>query len=344
MIIAVDAMGGDHAPREVVRGALAAARQEGIAILLVGDRDRLTPELEAAGPAAPGIDIVHADEAIAMSDSAAAPVRRKRRSSIRIACELVRDGRASGLVSAGHTGAVMIAAKMVLGTAPGVDRPALAAVVPNLRGRTVVLDVGANVDSKPEHLRQFAIMGHFYAQEILGAAAPRVGLLSIGEEAGKGNDLTREVFRVLMETGIRFVGNVEGRDVWSGEVDVVVCDGFVGNALLKSAEAMAEMMIDTMRQELAASWRTRIGYLLARPAVEGFKRRLDATEYGAAPLLGVKGACFIGHGRSSAKAVHSAIRRAAEFCASGVHEKIAEKIGILHANEARILRGEAVGS
>lgn len=341
MRIAVDAMGGDHAPREVVQGALLCLAEDGLRVLLVGDRPRLEAELAALGGTSAELEIVHAEEAVSMNDSAVAPVRSKRRSSIRVCAELVRDGRARGFVSAGHTGAVVIAAKMVLGTAPGVDRPALAAVVPHRRGKTVLLDVGANVDSKPEHLRQFAILGHFYARSVLGLATPRVGLLSIGEEAEKGNLLTREVFQVLKETGIHFVGNVEGHDVWSGEVDVVVCDGFVGNVLIKSAEAMAEMLLDTIRQELQRQARSRLGYLLARPAVEGFKRRLDYREYGAVPLLGVNGGCFIGHGRSTAQAVRSAIRRAAEYCAGDFDAQIREQVALLHSNEERLLAAGA---
>src|SRR6185295_3532208 len=230
---------------------------------------------------------------------------------------------------------------MVLGTSPGVDRPALAAVLPSGRGRTVLLDVGANVDSKPGHLREFAVMGHFYAQEVIGTPSPRIGLLSIGEEEGKGSDLTREVFKVLKKTGLRFVGNVEGGDVFHGTADVIVCDGFVGNVVLKSAEALAELLGGMLREEIGRSRRTQLGYTLLKPAIERFRARTDYTEYGAAPLLGVEGGCFIGHGRSTARAIRNAIRRAVEFSEARVHEKISEKLAEVHQQEESLLGGPA---
>jgi len=226
---------------------------------------------------------------------------------------------------------------MVIGTLGGVDRPALAVVFPNRTGRTVLLDVGANVDTKPAQLREFAVMGHSFAQEILGTPSPRVGLLSIGQEEGKGSDLTREVFRVLQTTGLNFIGNVEGLGVFSGEVDVVVCDGFVGNVLLKGAESLASLLGSMMREELGRSWRTRLGYLLARPAFERFRRRTDYREYGAVPLLGVRGACLIGHGRSNPRAIRNSIRRAVEFVSADLDTKIRDKVAELHAQEERLL-------
>jgi glycerol-3-phosphate acyltransferase PlsX len=249
------------------------------------------------------------------------------------------------MVTAGNTGAAMIAAKMVIGTIAGVDRPALAAVVPSAAGRTILLDVGANVETRPSQLRQFAVMGHSYAQEVMGIRSPRIGLLSIGEEEGKGNAETREVFRVLKTTGLNFVGNVEGRDVFDGSVDVVVCDGFVGNAVLKSAEALALLLGRMLREELKQSVRTRLGYLFAKPAFDALRRRTDYREYGAAPLLGIEGGCFIGHGRSNAKAVQSSIRRAVEFTTARVHEKIRDKVAELHSQEERLLgrRERSVG-
>jgi glycerol-3-phosphate acyltransferase PlsX len=287
---------------------------------------------------------VHAEEAVGMDDPAIAPVRQKRRSSVRVCAELVREGRAQAMVTAGNTGAAMIAAKMVVGTIPGVDRPALAAVVPNAEGRTVLLDVGANVESRPAHLRQFAVMGHFYAQEVIGTPSPRIGLMSIGEEEGKGTDVTREVFKVLKTTGLNFVGNVEGRDVFNGSTDVVVCDGFVGNVLLKGAETLALLLGRMLREELRGSARTRIGYLMAKPAFDNLRRRTDYREYGAAPLLGVDAGCFIGHGRSNARAVHSSIRRAVEFVAADLAAKIRDKVAELHSEEVRLLgKAEAVG-
>ena len=336
MMIAVDAMGGDHAPRAAVEGAVCAARDH-IGVLLVGDRRTVERELAVLGGAPPGLEVVHAEETVTMDDPATAAIRQKRRSSLRVCADLVASGRAQAMVTAGNTGAAMIAAKMVIGTIPGVDRPALAAVVPNDGGRTVLLDVGANVDTKPSQLREFAVMGHFYAQEVLGRPSPRIGLLSIGEEEGKGTDLTREVFKVLKTTGLNFVGNVEGRDVFNGTTDVVVCDGFVGNVLLKGAEALALLLGRMLREELANDARTRLGYLMARPAFDALRRRTDYREYGAAPLLGVGAGCFIGHGRSNSRAVESSIRRAAEFTAADLAAKIRDKVAVLHSQEERLL-------
>jgi glycerol-3-phosphate acyltransferase PlsX len=335
MPIAVDAMGGDFAPRAAVQGAFLAAAEDGVPVLLVGDRERLGAELDRIGLARDRIEVVHAEETVAM-DEAPTSVRRKRRSSLAVCAQLVHDGRAEAMVTAGNTGAAMVAAKLFMGAVPGVDRPALAAVFPNRRGRTLVLDVGANVDSRPEHLRQFAVMGHFYAQEVIGTTRPRIGLLSVGEEFAKGNDVTRDAYRSLAATGLNFVGNVEGRDVFNGRVDVVVCDGFVGNVLLKSSEAMAELVVGMVREELMRTSRTRFGGWLVRPAFANFKRRTDYTEYGAVPLLGVGGGCFIGHGRSSAKAMRNAILSAAEFSRADLAGKIRAKLVELAAEEARL--------
>jgi glycerol-3-phosphate acyltransferase PlsX len=337
MPIAVDAMGGDYAPQCAVEGAFRAATEDGASILLVGDRARVEPELRKLGDHGGRIEVVHAEEVVGMDEPAITPIRKKRRSSIRIAAELVKDGRAQALVTAGNTGAAMISAKMVIGTVAGVDRPALAAVLPNQKGRTVLLDVGANVDVKPVHLREFAVMGHFYAQEVIGTPSPRIGLMSIGEEEGKGTDLTREVFKVLKTTGLNFVGNVEGGDVFNGTVDVIVCDGFVGNVVLKSAEALAEFILKMLRSEIEATPRAKMGYLMAKPAFDRFRQRTDSSEYGAAPLLGINGGCFIGHGRSNARAIQNAIRRAVEFSTAQLDRKIRDKIAELHNQEERLL-------
>jgi glycerol-3-phosphate acyltransferase PlsX len=346
MPIAVDAMGGDHAPQAAVEGSVRAAVEDGASILLVGDRARLETELTrlgqgTGGRAGPGrIEIVHADEVVGMDEPAITPIRKKRRSSIRICAELVKEGRAQALVTAGNTGAAMIAAKMVIGTVAGVDRPALAAVLPNLTGRTVLLDVGANVDTKPLHLREFAVMGHFYAQEVIGTPAPRIGLMSIGEEAGKGDTLRKETYQLLTAAlNVNFIGNVEGRDVFNGAADVIVCDGFVGNVILKSAESLAELFGRMLREEMTRSARTKAGYILSKPAFDRFRARTDYTEYGAAPLLGVNGGCFIGHGRSNARAIQSAIRRAVEFSTARLDRKIHDKIAELHSQEERLLGG-----
>ncbi|HYU31905.1 MAG TPA: phosphate acyltransferase PlsX [Thermoanaerobaculia bacterium] len=340
MQIAVDAMGGDHAPQSPVEGAVRAATEDGTSVLLVGDRSRIETELARLSYRRSGLlEVIHAEEVVGMDEPAITPIRKKRRSSIRLCAELVKEGRAQALVTAGNTGAAMISAKMVIGTVAGVDRPALAAVLPNIKGRTVLLDVGANVDTKPVHLREFAVMGHFYAQEVIGTPSPRIGLMSIGEEEGKGNDVTREVFKVLKTTGLNFLGNVEGRDVFNGNADVIVCDGFVGNVILKSAEALAEMIFRMLREEVESSARTKAGYMLAKPAFDRFRQRTDYSEYGAAPLLGVNGGCFIGHGRSNARAIQSAIRRAVEFSAAQLDRKIHDKIAELHSQEERLLGG-----
>jgi phosphate acyltransferase len=342
MRIAVDAMGGDFAPRAIVAGAIATSVRDGLELVLVGDETRIRREL-GRWRGSPALEIVHAEEVVGMDEPATA-VRRKKRASVVVCAELVRDGRAAAMVSAGNTGAAMVAAKLALGTVPGVDRPALAAVFPNRRGRTVVLDVGANVDSRPEHLHQFAVMGHFYAQEVIGTSEPRIGLLSIGEENAKGNEVTRDAAKALAATGLRFLGNVEGNDVFNGSCDVVVCDGFVGNVLLKAAESMAELIVGMMREELLRTSRTRVGGWLAKPAFLNFKRRTDYTEYGAVPLLGVQGACLIGHGRSNAKAIRNAIRTAGEFAAAELHLEIRAKVAELRAEEARLADARAAAT
>jgi glycerol-3-phosphate acyltransferase PlsX len=334
--IALDAMGGDHAPDEIVKGAvLAADEYPTVEILLVGREEVLREKLGGSIP--PRIEIVDAREVVDMTDNALAPLRRKRNSSIRVCANLVAEGKAAAMVSAGHTGAAMTSAYKVIGTIDGVSRPALAAVVPSTKGHTVLLDVGANVDSKPAYLREFAVMGHFYAQMLFGVEAPRVGLLSIGEEEGKGNELTKETFRVLKEAGLNFMGNAEGRDIYNGNADVIVCDGFIGNVVLKASESLAEMMRTLIREEITSTFTRKIGALLARGAFEGVKKRTDYAEYGGAPLLGVKGGCIISHGRSNAKAVKNAIRVARDFATSQVDTKIREQIRVLHTREHEIL-------
>ena len=326
-------MGGDHAPASAVGGALAALRESSCSVILVGDEDALRAELDRLPPAEGDLEIEHAEEVVEMDESPITPIRKKKRSSVRICANLVRDGRAHGMFSAGNTGAAMISAKMVIGTIEGVDRPALAAVFPSLGGPTLVLDVGANIGSKVEHLRQFAVMGHFYAQEILGTHAPRIGLLSVGEEEGKGTGFTREVYKIMETLHLDFVGNVEGRDVYRGSVDVIVCDGFAGNVMLKSSEALGEMIVSLLREEMSRSWRGRLASVVARPAFRNLFARLDYSEYGAVPLLGVKGACFIGHGNSNVNAVKNAILRTRDFCEADLHNKMREKLAEMHAVE-----------
>jgi glycerol-3-phosphate acyltransferase PlsX len=335
MHIAVDAMGGDHAPQVNVDGAVAAAREFGISSLLVGRREALEPLLAIAGEARGQIEIVHAEEVVTMNDPATAAIRKKRNSSIRIAANCVRDGRAAGLVSAGHTGAAMVSAKMVIGTIEGVDRPALATVLPNLSGHCLLLDVGANPDAKVQHFKEFAVMGSIYAQLAFNKARPSLGLMSIGEEDSKGTDLTKEAFKSLKEAGLNFVGNVEGRDVFSGKVDVIVTDGFTGNVILKVSESLSEMVEKMLREEIKKTLQASVGFLLSRAAFRSFKTRLDYSEYGGAPLLGVKGCVIICHGRSSAKAIKNAIRLAAGFSRQNLAEKIQKEIAELHSRDAR---------
>ncbi len=325
MTIAIDAMGGDHAPRANVEGAVAAARELAIDTLLVGRRREIEAELHRTGYSGSRIEIVEADEVVLFDEPSITPLRRKRRSSIRVAAECVREGRAVGFFTAGHTGAAMVVAKMIMGVVEGIDRPALAAVLPGLKRKRVLLDVGANVSCRPDHYREFALMGHFYAQEVLGIQRPRIGLMSVGEEEGKGTEATRQVFALLKESGLNFVGNVEGRDVYTGEVDIIVTDGFTGNVILKTSESLVSLVEEALKQEITRSLQASMGFLLSKDAFRSFKRRLDYSEYGGAPLLGVNGACLIGHGRSSAKAVRNAIRSAHDYASRGIPEKIRER-------------------
>ena len=261
-----------------------------------------------------------------MDESPATALRRKKDSSLRIAANLVQEGKADALVSAGNSGAVMATAMFVLGTVEGVDRPALAAVVPNLRGVSVWLDVGANVDSKPQHIFQWAVMAHIYAKSILTIDSPRVGLLSIGEEAGKGNDLVKETFKLLKESRLNFIGNVEGHDIFNGNADVIVCDGFTGNVVLKTSGGLVETVETLLGDELQGTFSSQVGYLLSRRAFRRFRRRLDYSEYGAAPLLGVAGLTLVGHGRSSVKAVRNAIAMAYRFATTDFIDRVEQDI------------------
>lgn len=335
-VIALDAMGSDRAPKPEIDGAIQAARNYDVRVLLVGPQHVLRPELERHPAAALlPIEVVHASEVITMEDKAVAAVRAKRDSSMRVAARLVRDGRAAGFVTAGNTGAAMTTAKMVLGAIPGVDRPALAAVFPTAIGTAAsLLDVGANVDSKPHNLEQFAVMGEIYFRSMFGTKCPRVGLLSIGEEETKGNELTRESFQLLKQLPLNFVGNVEGRDLYNGEVDVIVADGFVGNVALKISEGVAHLVRNTLKESLKATITRQVGALLSRSAFSDFKKRLDHTEYGGAPLLGIKGICFITHGSSNANAIKNAIRVAAEFVQHPIEGEIERVLAELKSKEA----------
>src|SRR5579859_2998822 len=324
LTIAVDAMGSDHAPKTEVAGAIRAAAELNLHVILVGLEDVIHKELASHPDAASlPIEVRHASEVITMEDSAAKAVRGKKNSSIHVAARLVRDGGAQGFVSAGNTGAVMATAKMVQGMIRGVQRPALASAFPTLKGTpVVVVDVGANVDSTPAMLAQFGVMGEIYSRYIFKIRSPRVGLLSIGEEEHKGNDLTRAATPLLKALPIHFIGNVEGRDIYSGIADVVVCDGFIGNVALKVSEGLVEMVRTMLQESLAATVTRKIGYVLSRAAYRDFRKRVDYSEYGGAPLLGVKGVNIICHGRSNANAIKNAIRVAEEFARGRVNEKI----------------------
>jgi phosphate acyltransferase len=334
--IALDAMGGDHAPRAEVEGAILAAREFGVRVLLVGREAEVRQELNRLRHPDLPIEIVNADEVITMTDSPSHAFRRKKGSSMHAAAHFVHDGKADAFVTAGNTGAAMTVARFVIGTLPSVDRPALAAAFPNMKEKvSIVLDVGANVDSKAEQLEQFAVMGEIYYRAIWGTKRPRVALLSIGEEETKGNELTRETANRLKQTALNFVGNVEGRDVFRGNVDVIVCDGFIGNIALKLSEGVAEQIGSMLKKAIKSSLASQLGYALSRRAFDGLRKSTDYSEYGGAPLLGVRGITIIGHGRSNANAIKNAIRVAAELCRGGVNEKIEQELSAIATVAAR---------
>jgi glycerol-3-phosphate acyltransferase PlsX len=325
--VAVDAMGGDHAPAALVDGAVAAARHLDVRIALVGSSPLIEEALarHVDWPVA-RLDIVEAPEVVAMSESPSAALRRKPRASIRVAADLVARREAGALFSAGHTGATVLAAHAAFGMIAGVDRPALATTIPT-RGRpAVLLDAGANVECRPHHLLQFAVMGSAYARIAIGSARPRVGLLSIGEEASKGNGLTREAHQLLTASPLDFIGNIEGREIFSGIADVIVCDGFTGNVVLKTSEGLVDAVEALLGEELQGTFSSQMGYLLSRRAFRRFRRRVDYSEYGGAPLLGVAGLAIVGHGRSTAKAVRNAIAMAHRFAQTDFIHRVEQDI------------------
>ncbi|HIJ88327.1 MAG TPA: phosphate acyltransferase PlsX [Desulfuromonadales bacterium] len=326
MRVAVDAMGGDNAPVVEVTGAVEACREFGLSVTLVGDKDRLETELAKHSVNGLDIDIFHASEVVGMHDSASDAVRKKRDSSVRRAFELVKEGKACAAVSAGNSGATMASGMFVLKRIAGIERPAIAQLFPTLKGQTLVLDIGGNVDCKPLHLVQFAIMGEVYARYAMGIASPRVGLLSNGEEDSKGNELTRETNAFLRKTSLNYCGYIEGRDIFAGAVDVVVCDGFVGNIVLKLSEGLADAAGKMLKREIVKSWVSKIGYLFVRGAFDRFKKIVDYAEYGGAPLLGINGVGMICHGGSNVKAIKNAIKFAHEYAKNGVSEHVSEKL------------------
>jgi glycerol-3-phosphate acyltransferase PlsX len=325
--IAIDAMGGDEAPASIIDGALVAARHLQVGLLLVGRRDLIERQLSRHPRVSwLDIDIQDTSERIEIEEPAAAALRRKPRASIRVAAEAVAAGRAQALFSAGHTGASVMAAHAAFGRLPGVDRPALATIIPTRTRPAVLLDSGATVECRPHHLVQFAIMGVAYARVALGCATPRVGLLSVGAEESKGNELTREAHRLLKAAPVNFVGNVEGPDVFAGHADVIVCDGFTGNITLKVSEGLVETVESLLHDELSSTFGTRVGYLLSRQAYRRFRKRLDYSEYGGAPLVGVNGLCIVGHGRSTAKAVRNAVAMAARAVSDAFLQNLAREV------------------
>lgn len=328
MIIAVDAMGGDHAPREIVRGAVQAFREDGFSPILVGQEPRIREELAAAGASGDDIRVVHASEVVEMCDIPGVALKKKKDSSIRVGINLVAEGKADAFVSAGNSGAVMVGGLLILKKVPGIDRSAISATIPTPHGPIVLIDAGANVDCKAAHLLQFAVMGEVYARKFLNIPAPRIAVVSIGEEDSKGNDLSRETCELIRRTGLKFVGNAEGRDFFTGKADVFVCDGFVGNVAVKTMEGMAQAFGPFLKTEIDKSLLAKAGVFLAMGAVRNLRKRLDYAEYGGAPLLGVRGGVMICHGSSDQRAIKNAIRAAATMARFGLDEEIARSISV----------------
>ena len=327
MRIVVDAMGGDHAPEATVEGAVLAAREYETEIILTGLSDLIHPILDRFDPDHNlPIEVVHADEVVEMHDLPGKVLRSKRKSSMKIGLDKLKDGTALAFVSAGNTGAVLAYSTVILRPLKGVDRPAIAIQLPTLKGNAILLDAGANVDCKVTQLFQFGIMGHVFAEYILGKENPRVGLLSIGEEDGKGNEIVKEVFQMLKASHINFIGNIEGKEVYRGNADVIVCDGFTGNIALKISESLAAMIGTNLKRMFQSNWASKLSYLLLKPQLDEFKKKVDYSETGGAPLLGVNGVVIIAHGSSSPKAIKNAIHRACELCEKNINEHIREDI------------------
>jgi len=322
MKIAVDGMGGDRAPGVVVDGAVMAARDLPVEIVLVGDRVRLAAELDRHGAVPSSLTLHHASEVIGMDEPPALSVRKKRDSSITVMVELARSGAVDALVSAGNTGAVVCATTLGLRLLEGIERPGIAIVVPTLTQPSLLIDVGATIDPKPEHLVQFGVMGSVYSKALLGKSRPSVGLLNVGEEESKGTEAIKEAFRMLEQTSLHFIGNVEGRDIYTGKCDVIVCDGFVGNITLKVTESMAKVIAQLLKRELRQNVLTQFGAFLSLSAFKALRKKVDYAEYGGAPLLGVEGTCIICHGASSARAIKNAIRVAASSVTEQVNAGI----------------------
>ncbi|HWQ89425.1 MAG TPA: phosphate acyltransferase PlsX [Desulfitobacteriaceae bacterium] len=329
MKIAIDAMGGDYAPAEIVKGTLkAAAAYPQLELILIGKKELLQPYLSNVRLPA-SISFHEASEMITMDEFPAQAVRKKKDASIVVATRLVKEGLADAVVSAGSTGAQMAAALLGLGRLKGIERPAIAAIMPTLEGGKLILDVGANLDAKPEHLIQYAYMGSIYAEKILGIYQPKVGLLNVGSEEGKGNELTQTSYKYLKETPLNFIGNIEGRDIPFGRADVIVCDGFAGNVLLKTAEGVAVLIMELIKEKMTATKLRRLGALLVKPAMKEIVQTIDYAETGGAPLLGVNGISIVCHGSSKEKAIINAIRVAKEC----ISVRITEQLGMDFTNQ-----------
>ncbi len=326
MRIALDGMGGDHAPREVVAGAILAAREYDARITIVGDQNLIHAELEKHKGVSKNITVHHAGSFVRMDESAAISIRKKKDASISICADLVKEGQADAIVTAGHTGAAVVATTLKLRLLEGVERPGIGILFPTLKTPTLLLDVGANIDTKPIHLYQYAVMGDVYFRYILKKNRPSVGILNIGEEETKGTDYIKEAHQLLNKSHLHFIGNVEGRDIFNGSVDIVVCDGFVGNVVLKVSESIADVIGKMLKQELKRNFMTMLGAMMAKPAFDALKKEIDYSEYGGAPLLGVAGNCIISHGSSNARAIKNAIRVAGEFVKYEINQHIVEAI------------------
>lgn len=326
MQIAVDAMGGEHAPHAIVEGAVMASRDHGAKVILVGDEERVYGELEKHETSGLPLSVYHAPYVVGMHESPSLVVRQNRDSSIKVALDLVRKGEADAAVSAGNSGAAMAFAMFILRKLEGVERPAIATVHPTPKGASILLDAGGNVDCKPLHLLQFAIMGSVYGKLALGNENPRIGLLSNGTEEAKGNELIRETNAILKQTGLNYTGYVEGRDIYNGSADVVVCDGFVGNVALKVSEGLAEAIGAILKDEFKKSLRAKLGYFLIKEAFANLEKKVDYSEYGGAPLLGINGICLICHGSSSGKAIMNAVLLALKLAESGFTQQLVEEI------------------
>ncbi len=333
---ALDCNGGDYAPLEIVRGGILATKELGYKIYLVGDAQKIEPILKKSGELNnPLLEVVDAPENVDFHEPPST-VLKKKNSSLFVGAKLVRQGRAEGLISAGNTGAVLAVGKFVVGAEEEVERPAIAVALPNPKGKTVLIDVGANVDSKPKHLVQFAVIGHTYAQEILGVSEPRVGLLSIGEEEGKGNELVKETYPLLKQTLLNFKGNAERRDIYAGTFDVIVCDGFVGNVILKASESLGFAVVQMIKEEIKKSLLAKLGAVLLMPALNRFKKKADFAEYGGIPLLGAKKPVIITHGKANAKAIKNAIKVAGEFLNHDFNKKLVENIRKFIPQEVKV--------